>query len=82
MDQWRPERGSRQAFRAWVRAHHPDAGGDRQAFTEGLRRWRDTERRPGPPRPGGQIIVFRSRGGLWQVRRWWKRHARTERRVV
>ncbi|GAB3457118.1 hypothetical protein GCM10027570_39350 [Streptomonospora sediminis] len=28
------------AFRAWVRANHPDRGGDPEAFAEGLRRRR------------------------------------------
>ncbi|QGK69526.1 hypothetical protein GIY23_08315 [Allosaccharopolyspora coralli] len=31
----------RAAFRAYVRAHHPDVGGDPQAFATGLARWRE-----------------------------------------
>jgi hypothetical protein len=34
------EAGQRREFRAWVRAHHPDAGGDPGEFAAGLRRWR------------------------------------------
>jgi hypothetical protein len=30
----------RRDFRAWVRAHHPDAGGDSAAFAAGLTAWR------------------------------------------
>ena len=41
----------KRAFRAWVRAHHPDLGGDPEAFAEGLRQWR--ARMTGlPPVPG------------------------------
>lgn len=31
----------RAAYRAYIRAHHPDVGGDPQAFTAGLARWRE-----------------------------------------
>lgn len=38
----RPEQLSRRsAVRAFVRAHHPDVGGDPEVFTAGLRRLRE-----------------------------------------
>ena len=33
----------KRAFRAWVRAHHPDLGGDPEAFAEGLRAMAGTD---------------------------------------
>ena len=35
-----PDARGLQAFRAWVRVHHPDAGGDPEEFVAGLSRWR------------------------------------------
>ncbi|WP_165865733.1 hypothetical protein [Vallicoccus soli] len=72
------DRAARAARRAWLRAHHPDAGGDPAAFTEGLRRadWRD---RGGPGSPGSpgspgdpagragagpEVVFVRRRGAL------------------
>jgi hypothetical protein len=65
-------------YRAWVRSHHPDAGGDPGEFAAGLARWR--ERRAGdaggvPPR---EVSVFRARA-LWRVQRWWQRRQRPPR---
>lgn len=76
----------RRDYRAWVRAHHPDLGGDPEVFAAGLAR-RRAQARPRESSPGGQaqVSVFRSRGGLWQVVRWWHRHGhrhRPERRVL
>jgi hypothetical protein len=65
----RDEAGLRREFRAWVRAHHPDAGGDPAEFAAGLRRWRDRLTPGGGP---PDVTVFRARG-LWRARRWWQR---------
>lgn len=62
-------------FRAWVRAHHPDVGGDPAEFAAELDR-----RRVGGRRAGAEVTVFRSHGGLWALARWARRRAR--RRVV
>jgi len=69
---------SQRAFRAWVRAHHPDLGGDPDAFAEGLRQWR--ARMTGlPPVPGAPAAaaVYRRRCGVvgW-VAHWRRRRAR------
>lgn len=37
----RPDPAERAAFRAYVRTHHPDVGGDPQAFAAGIARWRE-----------------------------------------
>ena len=77
-----PDTGARQAFRAWVRIHHPDAGGDPEEFAAGLSRWRAELAVPvGCVRV--EVTVFRTRGGLWLIERWWQRHQRHgTRRVV
>jgi hypothetical protein len=67
-----PARDERAAFRAWVRTHHPDAGGDPGEFAEGLRRLRD--------RPRASIVAVRRR--RWPVRRlarWRERRERARR---
>ena len=49
-----PEDGSaaeRAAFRAFVRRHHPDVGGDPETFRRGLDGFRTTDPPPGPSRP-------------------------------
>lgn len=77
-----PDACGRQAFRAWVRAHHPDAGGDPEEFVAGLTRWRAQLAIPAGC-PGGEVTVFRTRGGLWLIERWWQRHQRRGiRRVI
>lgn len=77
-----PDTGARQAFRAWVRVHHPDAGGDPEEFAAGLSRWRAELAVPaGCGRV--EVTVFRTRGGLWLIERWWQRRQRHgTRRVV
>ncbi|HEX2315907.1 MAG TPA: hypothetical protein VHJ17_19330 [Thermomonospora sp.] len=60
-------RGRRAAFRAWVRAHHPDAGGDPAEFAEGLRRRRAPQDAP---------VVVRRRPGLGPLDRWLERRRR------
>lgn len=78
------DRRLRRDYRAWVRTHHPDLGGDPEVFAAGLAVWRA---QAGTPASDGraQVSVFRSRGGLWQVVRWWHRRGhrhRPERRVL
>ena len=69
-----PDAQERRDFRAWVRAHHPDAGGDPDAFVAGLTAWR---RRRGAvkdtPAARPKVTVFRSRHGMWMLVRWWRR---------
>ena len=55
-------------FRAWVRAHHPDVGGDPAEFAAELDR-----RRTGGHRVVAEVTVFRSHGGLWALARWARR---------
>jgi hypothetical protein len=65
----------RRDFRAWIRAHHPDAGGDPDSFVAGLAAWqqrRAQEAKPAPPRT--EVTVFRARHGMWRLARWWRRH--------
>ncbi len=63
-------RADREEFRAWVRAHHPDVGGDPEEFVAGLERRRRVAGR-GPA--AAEVSVFRTRGGLWLVIRWVRR---------
>jgi hypothetical protein len=42
---WRAE------FRAFVRDHHPDRGGDPAAFVAGMARFAESRPHPGAPRP-------------------------------
>jgi hypothetical protein len=68
----------RQAFRAWVRAHHPDVGGDPREFAAGLQQW---QTRAGEGGAAVQVAGFRSHHGLWPLARWWQRRRR-DRRVL
>jgi hypothetical protein len=75
-----PDAQERRDFRAWVRAHHPDAGGDPDTFAAGLTAWR--RRRgaaKGTPATRPEVTVFRSRHGMWMLVRWWRRHHGTRR---
>ena len=68
----------KRAFRAWVRAHHPDLGGDPEAFAEGLQQRR--ARITGLPSvPGPPVVVtgYRRRRGIagW-VAHWRRRRSR------
>lgn len=67
------------AFRAWVRTHHPDVGGDPAKFADVL-----SGRRSGKAHQAGgsEIAVFRSRHGLWVVGRWWRRRLVTRVKAV
>ncbi|MCX9193734.1 hypothetical protein C3Y87_20590 [Carbonactinospora thermoautotrophica] len=72
----------KQAFRAWVRAHHPDLGGDPETFAQGLDEWRTTlDGRP--PTAGAQVTAYRRRRGLlgWAARWWTRRQRRRSRRL-
>ena len=70
----------RRDFRAWVRAHHPDAGGDSEEFVAGLTDWR-RGRNAGQavPMDRPRVTAFRSRHGLWTLARWWRRRHGTRR---
>lgn len=68
---------TRAEIRAFVRANHPDVGGDPEAFTAGLARLRD---RADDPRFDAPIVVEARprgfRGVLHRARcRWRRRHA-------
>ncbi len=71
----------RRDFRAWVRAHHPDAGGDSDAFVAGLTAWR-RRRAAGRAVPVArpEVTVFRTRHGMWTLARWWRRRRSRRRR--
>jgi hypothetical protein len=68
----------RAAFAAWVRAHHPDVGGDPAEFAAGLMRRRAAGGAAGAVVP---VCVFRSRHGLWRLARWLRRWRRGPRVV-
>jgi hypothetical protein len=74
----------RREFRAWVRARHPDAGGEPGEFAAGLALWRERlahgpdedwalEAGASGGTAGPDVTVFRTYGGLWMARRWWQR---------
>ncbi|MFC5179754.1 hypothetical protein [Actinomadura harenae] len=72
-------RTERAAFRAWVRDHHPDLGGDPEAFAAGLRRRRRV-RTGGGPSPDAPIVgVPRRFGPVAVVERWRYRRSRARR---
>jgi hypothetical protein len=76
------ETRARREFRAWVRACHPDAGGNPEEFAAGLSRWRTQLAIPAGCGEA-EVTVFRTRGGLWLIGRWWQRYQRRGiRRVV
>lgn len=67
----------RAEYRRFVREHHPDVGGDPEAFEAGLRRFRERARSVDAP----LVFVTRERGlrRLWSVfatRRRRRRHPR------
>ncbi|WP_067817398.1 hypothetical protein [Actinomadura kijaniata] len=68
----------RAAYRAWLRANHPDLGGDPEAFRAGLETWR------GRRRPAvwahTEIVAVRRRGGpVALIGRWRARRLRARR---
>ncbi|MGH3631973.1 MAG: hypothetical protein ACRDRL_31595 [Sciscionella sp.] len=80
----------RAEYRAFIRRHHPDVGGDPEFFRLGLARYRDAggpESRRGAPDSGsaqdrfdGPISFVATRrglpGGIDWVARWWQRRRR------
>ncbi|MFC7344302.1 hypothetical protein [Saccharopolyspora griseoalba] len=74
------DRATRAEIRAFVRANHPDVGGDPEVFAAGLARLRAGAPQEDPRfdapivvRPGG------ARGVLFRFRTWWWRHHRPPR---
>jgi len=72
----RPDRQDRQvrlARREFVRAHHPDTGGDPEVFWRGLQAFD----RPGAGSCGGRVVAVRShRPLLAAVLLMWRRYRR------
>jgi len=66
----------RSAFRAFVRDHHPDRGGDPEAFAAGLERIRSAGAAE-PTRTDGPM-PFPVRVGVALIRTWRRRHARPD----
>ncbi|GAA4902891.1 hypothetical protein EV188_1011206 [Actinomycetospora succinea] len=68
---------ARAALRAFVRAHHPDVGGDPVAFREGLATHRAATRYPAPddPRFDAPIVVVPD-GRIARLGRFGRRLAR------
>ncbi len=68
----------RAAYRAWLRANHPDMGGDPEAFAAGLESWRGRERRRRVVH--GEVVAVRRRSGpIALVGRWRARRLRARR---
>ncbi|MFI0351905.1 hypothetical protein [Actinomadura sp. 9N407] len=65
----------RAEFRAWVRAHHPDVGGDPAEFADGLRRIRGSLS-PASPARGTVVAVRRRRWPVRRLARWRERRQR------
>lgn len=53
----------RRAFRAFVRAHHPDVGGDPAVFTAGVTAFRAGRPMTADPRYDGELVFRRTRHG-------------------
>ena len=78
-----PTPEQRAAFRAFVREHHPDRGGDPGTFAAGVDAFREhgpaaagrpeTDGRPGPVGP----LPFPVRVGVAVLRTWRRRHERS-----
>ncbi len=83
-DQDKDENGrTRREYRAWVRTHHPDAGGDPDNFAAELpARQQRLAGRASEGRPvAATVTVFRTRHGFWVLERWWRRRSRPVPRV-
>jgi hypothetical protein len=63
----------RRAFRAFVRAHHPDVGGDPAVFAAAVVAYRAAERARSAP--GARPTAYRRGGPLEQLRRQWRQRA-------
>ncbi|SFB45162.1 hypothetical protein SAMN05216266_1129 [Amycolatopsis marina] len=86
-----PDREARERaeFRAFVREHHPDVGGDPQEFLAGLARFREARgprsTRQGPDEPGHDrydapvYFAAREPGVVGRVKRWRQRRRRPPR---
>jgi hypothetical protein len=48
-------------FRAFVRTHHPDVGGDPEIFAAGVAAWREESR------PAAAVVFYRRRRGLDRI---------------
>lgn len=88
-----PDAEARRRYRAFIRAHHPDAGGDPEVFAAGLARLRarlgagqrpggrGTRERERPDRFDAPVVVVRGSRGLGgvvrRVRSWYRRKRRT-----
>ncbi|MEV0072599.1 hypothetical protein [Amycolatopsis sp. NPDC050768] len=74
------------AYREFVRTHHPDAGGDAEAFREGLARFHQVDKTVDQPadkparQPESVIFVVRRRG-LTRVLAALAAHRRRKRRT-
>ncbi|WP_086825604.1 hypothetical protein [Allokutzneria sp. NRRL B-24872] len=75
------ERERRAAIRDFVRAHHPDVGGDPEEFVAGLARLRAEFDEPEKSAaPADEVFfVVRRRGARGLLRRWWSRRRRPPR---
>ncbi len=74
----------RRAYRAWIKANHPDAGGDPETFDRALRAYREASRaaagRPEDPRFTAPV-VFTHRRRLRDAALQWLRRRRAPTRV-
>jgi hypothetical protein len=73
---------SRAEIRAFVRAHHPDVGGDPDEFIAGLqklRRPRETGEEDSPRYDAPVTFVVTPKGVVGRVRRWRDRRRRPPR---
>jgi len=79
------DRRTRHEYRAWVRTHHPDNGGDPDFFAAELPAWQQRlAGRASEGRPMAATVtvtVFRTRHGFWVLERWWRRRNRPVPRV-
>lgn len=73
--------GTRRAFRAFVRAQHPDRGGDPAVFAAGVAAYRRYQRPAGRAGPAvGHVVFYRRRRGLAVLAGYWlDRRARRRR---
>lgn len=77
---WQADR--RRAFRAFVRTHHPDVGGDPEEFAAGVASFRRGPVRSSvrPDRFDAPVVVVTRRRGLFGIVQrawtWWSRRRR------
>jgi hypothetical protein len=58
-------------MRAFVKAAHPDAGGDPELFLAGLRHWQHGTAAAG--RAPANVVFHRRRRGVARLTGWWPR---------